>query len=114
VRFVSHNKSLGLVGSDLHLYVFAPHAPHGNYSGYGFHLRMRWGGCWRHLLLKLHTKGRSNPRSRQYEVCTWRSKRPTSEKGTRPGQRLGFKSYVRLKVSPGALKPFEAEEGSGG
>ena len=100
-------RCIGLVGRNLHLYVFSPSAAYGNYSGYGFHLRCRTGRSWRHLLARLHCKGKANRRARIYEICSWRSRNATSNRGKHPGQRLGFKSYLRIKVSPGGTPKSE-------
>jgi hypothetical protein len=101
VNVVKRNSSIGFIHPNAHLYIFRPSAEYGNYSGYGFHLRCRRSGSWRHLLARLHCKHKLNRQARSYELCTWRSREATSSRGSRPGQRIGFKSYVRLKVSPG-------------
>lgn len=106
---------LGFVSDDCHLFLFRPHQPGGNYSAWGFHLRLRRRGEWRHLMLRLHAKPLSKERLhgargfRVYEVAHWRSRFPTN-KPKRPDNRLDYKAYVRIKVCPGG--PRTASEGA--
>lgn len=105
------NGSIGFIGRDRHLFVFMPSESGGNYSGWGFHHRLRRNGEWAHWLLKLHVKPKRKdklPGARQwrlYELTHWRSKEAVGGKrslGQRdPSNRTSYKSYVRLKVCPG-------------
>lgn len=109
--------SLGFIGRDRHLFVFMPSQPGGNYSGWGFHHRLRRNGAWSHWLLKLHVKPKNReklPGARQwrgYELTHWRSKEATNGRKklgqSDPANRLNYKSYIRLKVCPGGTRSPE-------
>lgn len=102
--------SVGFIGRDCHLFVFRPSQLHGNYSGWGFHLRRRRNGIWIHLQVKFHQKGKDrlpgNRRTRQYEVSGWRSRDATNVT-KRSDNRVGLKVYARLKLCPGGTRPEE-------
>jgi hypothetical protein len=103
-----NSTTLGIYTPNCHLFIFRPSSAHGNYSGYGFTLRVRR-SIWRHLMVRLHCRSKFSPRARTYEVCTWRSKKPTTgpRKRRRERNRLGFKTYARLKISLGGPYPPE-------
>ena len=113
-----HPHTIWLIGQDRHLGFFRPSAPGGTYSGWGFHYRRREAPeQWFQLHLKLHMKPKSRERRefagtrgwRLYELSSCRSRTPTNTDKSR-GNRLNYKSYVRLKVCPGGKRPVKLAE----
>lgn len=97
---------MGIVGRDRHLYLFRPALKHGSYSAWGFHHRRRLrDGSWGHVILRLAARGATVEAGQRgtltWELQTYRTRFASS---SRPGNRLTFKRYFRVKVGKGGTK----------